>query len=166
MERSMFYGREGVLSGLTIRVAAVVLLTAVLVPADAAAEGGIGAYALTDSALAKFERAQKNLAAVEPSARGGCDATDGDDSSAEAMAARIDARPEARAAIESAGLSSLEYAQFVMAVMQAGLASWALDQPGGQLPADASMTNVKFYRANEARLAAAGSVGPTADCEE
>ena len=59
-----------------------------------------------------------------------------------------------------------EYVVFSMAVFQSGLASWALGQPGGKLPAGVSMDNVNFYRRHEAELTQLGAAKDTPSCDD
>ncbi|MDQ1342472.1 MAG: hypothetical protein QG571_1090, partial [Pseudomonadota bacterium] len=80
--------------------------------------------------------------------------------------ARLDATDGVRKAITSAGLTTREYVVFSWAVMQAGLAAWALDQPGGKLPAGVSMDNVTFYRKHAAAMEELGAQTRAADCDE
>jgi hypothetical protein len=45
-----------------------------------------------------------------------------------------------------------EFVVFSMSVLQAGLAAWALDQPGGTLPPEVRMENVNFFRRNQSAM--------------
>jgi hypothetical protein len=65
---------------------------------------------------------------------------------------RIDAVPAAKAAIHSAGMTTREYVVFGLSLFQNGVAAWALDQPGGQLPPGVSRANVDFCRKHEAAI--------------
>ena len=131
----------------------VVLMLALALPALSLAQDKdaqeISRYVLTDAALAKYARAVENL---RPLAKqiSSCEEEDAD--SIAAMAARIDRVPAAKAAIQSAGLPTREYVVFVFAVFQTGMAVWAMEQPGGKLPAGVSQANVNFYKANRAKI--------------
>lgn len=117
----------------------------------------ISAYALTEAGLGKFTKATQNLAAVP----GACvhedeDAGGSGNESIDQLAARLDSIPGAKAAIQSAGMTSREYVVFMFSMMEAGLSSWAVSQPGGKLPPGVSQANVDFYRKHEAAMAAIG----------
>lgn len=109
----------------------------------------INRYRLTDAALMKFERAVSNL---RPLAKqiSSCD-EENPDSIAD-MTARIDRIPAAKAAIASAGLPTREFVVFMFATFRTGMAVWAAEQPGGELPPGVSKANVEFYRANRAKI--------------
>ena len=49
---------------------------------------------------------------------------------------------------------------------ESALAAWALDQPGGKLPAGVSMDNVTFYRKHAATLDQLGAQTKAAECDE
>ncbi len=102
----------------------------------------IMAYTLTESALGKYMQATRNLSGVKVE---DCDDDSGVRSLAEA-AAKIDAVPGARAAVQSAGMTSREYVLFAFSLIQNGFAAYALNQPGGKLPQGISMANVDFFR--------------------
>jgi hypothetical protein len=133
----------------------------------------INAYVLTEAALARYSQATRNLGALSRDVSSDCgagdDGDDGDDDegarSIDQAVARIDAIAGARAAIESAGMKTREYVVFGLSVFQAGLASWALAQPGGKLPAGVSKANVDFYRAHERAIAALGASSKSSDCD-
>jgi hypothetical protein len=117
----------------------------------------ISSYVLTETGLAKFSRATRNLAAIP----GACEDEDEDDDdstsqSIDQMVAEIGATPGAVAAIQSAGLTPREYVLFMFSMLQNGMAAWAQDQPGGKLPPGVSQANVDFYRKHEAALTALG----------
>ncbi len=104
---------------------------------------------LTDAALAKYERAVSNLRPLAEQISS-CDEEIPD--SIGDMAARIDRIPAAKAAIASAGLPTREFVVFMFAAFRAGLAVWAAEQPGGELPPGVSKANVEFYRANREKI--------------
>jgi len=134
----------------------------------------INNYRLTDAALAKYTQAQRQVDALARQASGGCDddedhdADDDDDSANGAtidqMVAKLDATAGVREAIKSAGMTTREFAVFSMSVFQAGLADWALGQPGGKLPPGVAMENVNFYRKHQAALQGLGESPKAADC--
>lgn len=109
------------------------------------------AYVLTDAGLAKYTAATRKLAALQGADSTSCDEEESDDSSINAQAARLNASPGARAAIQSAGLSTREYVVLSWSILQNGLAAWAV-RSGGTLPAGASKANVDFYRQHEAQI--------------
>ena len=80
------------------------------------------------------------------------------------MVAKLDATAGVRAAIQSAGMTTREFVVFSMSVLQAGLADWALGQPGGKLPPGVAMENVSFYRKHQAAMQTLGESSKTADC--
>jgi hypothetical protein len=80
------------------------------------------------------------------------------------MTAKLNASPGAKAAIQSAGMTTREYVVFSWSLLQTGLAAWAVDQPGGKLPPGASKANVDFYKKNEAALQQLEGAG--GDCED
>lgn len=135
---------------------AALLAVASALPAGALAQDRdtkeINAYVLTEAALAKYEKAVRNLNAAAPQVAGSCDDEGEGAQSIDQMVARISAVPKAKAAIQSAGMTIREYIVFGFSAFQTGLASWSLSQPGGKLPPGVSMANVEFYRAHEAAI--------------
>jgi len=126
----------------------------------------IGSFVLTDAGLAKYTQAVKNLGAHAKRMRDAC----GDDDSESArsldqMAARLDAIPEVKTAIRSAGLTTREYLVLTLSLFQNGMAAWALTQPGGKLPPGTSMANVNFYRAHEAAIKRLGEQTKDSNCD-
>ena len=98
---------------------------ALVLPAIAAAQDRdtqeINRYVLTDAGLAKYTQATQKLNALGAA---GCEHESVDDSdtgSLTAAVANIDANPAAKAAIQSAGITSREYIVFGMSMLQAGL---------------------------------------------
>ena len=96
----------------------------------------INAYVMTESGFAKYSQATRNMAALPNR----CDEhkQEGAKSLGE-MAAQLDSVPAIRTAIRSAGMTTREYAVFTWSLFQTGMAAWVVSQPGGQLPAGASM---------------------------
>ena len=125
----------------------------------------VAAYVLTDAGLAKYTKATKNLAALPGSKPGDCDAGD-DSASLDDMAAALDGVPGAKAAIQSAGMTTREYVLFMWSLMHNGLAAWAISQPGGKLPAGTSKANVEFYQQHEAELQQLEALKLDDDCDE
>jgi hypothetical protein len=131
-------------------------------PGTAAAQDSdsreVSAYVLTESGLAKFAQASRNLAAIP----GACEeeSDDDDDSddmqSIDQMVAKINVRPGAQAAIQSAGMTPREYVVFMFSMLQNGMAAWALKQPGGKLPPGTSQANVDFFNKHETAMAQIG----------
>ena len=139
---------------LLIAAAGVLLLA----PAVSVAQGfpdkdarEISAYTLSEAALAKYARASTNLGSLSKQIVRNCDDSDSP-ASLDASVARINAVPQAKAAIESAGMTPREYLVFSFSLFQSGVAAWALSQPGGTLPPGVSKANVDFYRAHEQAL--------------
>lgn len=155
-----------------------VLLTAatvvLMVPAASIAQGfpdrdarEISGYVLSEAALAKYTKATANLGDVSKQVLGNCDDDDDDGaSSLDESAARINAVPGAQAAIRSAGMTTREYVVFTWSLFEAGMAAWAVEQPGGKLPPGVSRANVDFYRAHEASLQQLSNQGGSDSCEE
>ncbi len=141
------------------------LLTAPLAAAQDRDAQEIAAYVLTDAALAKYIKATKNLAALPGSKPGDCDAGD-DAMSLDEMAAALDGVPGAKAAIQSAGMTTREYGLFMWSLLHNGLAAWAISQPGGKLPPGTSKANVDFYQRHEAELQQLETLKQDEDCDE
>lgn len=124
----------------------------------------IGSYVLTESALAKYAQATKNIAALAAQSNE-CDDSEGAQSLDESVV-QMDAIPGVRAAIKSAGMTTREYIVFTWSLFQNGMAAWALSQPGGTLPSGTSMANVDFYRAHEAAIQKLGAQTKSDDCDD
>jgi hypothetical protein len=125
----------------------------------------ISSYVLTDAAFAKYTQATRNLSAAAKQMPSDCDDATGA-KSLDDYVARVNAIPEARAAISAAGMTTREYVVFGWSVLQSGMAAWALDQPGGTLPAGTSMANVNFYRANAAAMQKLGAETKSDACDD
>lgn len=155
-------------------VVAALFALAATVPAGAAGDGGakeISAYRLTDAGLARYANATRRLDEAVRSSPALCEeraSEDGEDSQTlDQVAAKIDANPAMRQAVQAAGMTSRDYALFSFALLQAGMAAWALDQPGGKLTPGVSMDNVNFYRRNKATLEKIGQESNAAEsCED
>ena len=116
----------------------------------------ISSYVLTESGLAKFTQATQNLAAVPGACAEEDDDDDSDAQSIDQMVAKLNAKPGAQAAIQSAGMTSREYVVFMFSMLQSGMSAWALKQPGGKLPPGVSQANVDFYNTHETAMAKIG----------
>jgi hypothetical protein len=147
---------------------AVASLASTLAHADSQGERDaqeVSHYVLTEAGLAKYAQAVHNLGAQVKSLPGAC----ADSEAAKSLndiAARMDAVPQIKAAMSSAGLSSREYLVFSFSLLQNGMAAWVLAQPGGKLPPGTSMANVKFYQAHDAALKKLGEEAKGGECEE
>ncbi len=123
----------------------------------------VSAYALTESGLAKFAQATKNVSTI-PGACGRQDDDDGDNmKSIDQMVAKLNSVPGVQAAIQSAGMTTREYVVFMFSMMQNGMAAWAVSQPGGKLPPGVSQANVDFYKKHETAMAEIGRDDPCGD---
>jgi hypothetical protein len=144
-----------------------VLTLALLLPPLAIAndEQEIQKYVLTDAALAKYSAATRKLAELPPDAAA-CE-DDGDDpQSIDDAAAKLNASPAAKAALQSAGLTPREYVVFTFSLLQTGLGAWAADQPGGKLPPGTSKANVDFYKKHQADLKKLETFRQSDDCDD
>ena len=137
-----------------VTIASVILLA----PAVSVAQGfpdrdarEISAYVLSEAALAKYSRASANLGDLSKQLAGNCDDSESA-GSLDASVTRINANPQAKSAIQSAGMTAREYLVFSFSLFQSGMAAWALSQPGGALPPGVSKANVDFYRSHEQAL--------------
>lgn len=123
----------------------------------------IAAYVLTEAGLAKYSNATASLGKLARQATGDCESESA--TSIDDAAARFDALPGVKAAIQSAGLSTREYVVFTWSLFQSGMAAWAVGQPGGKLPPGTSKANVDFYRAHEAALKRIGEQTEADECD-
>jgi hypothetical protein len=121
-------------------------------------------YTLTDSGLAKYVQATRQLAALPGGVPGNCDDEDTESASLDEVVARVDAVPGAKAAIQSAGLSTREYMLFSLSLLQNGMAAWATSQPGGTLPPGVSKSNVDFVKKHDAELKQLEGLSKQGDC--
>jgi len=125
----------------------------------------INSYVLTDAGLARYTKAMQAIGAIAKKNSSDCDDSEDDSpKSLDQLVAAINARPGAKAALQSAGMTPREYIVFSMSVFQTGFASWGLSQPGGKLPPGVSMANVNFYRKNEAAMAKLAKSAESDDC--
>ena len=114
-------------------------------------------YELTMADLKKFGAANAALA-KHPKAEENDDAGDdtNDNESLDDMAARIGRIPEARKAIEAAGLSVRQYCVITMALFQAAFAQYAVEQ-GADInkvarEAGVNPANIRFVKEHKAEL--------------
>lgn len=141
-------------------------------PADAQSKADsdtreINAYRLTDAALAKYTQARHNVEAQAGKAAGNCDQEDSDNGkSIDQMVAKLNATAGVRAAIQSAGMTPREFVVFSLSVFQAGMADWALSQPGGKLAPEVAMQNVTFYRKHQAEMKKIGESAKASECDD
>jgi hypothetical protein len=120
----------------------------------------VRSYALTEIALGKYVEATRKLSAIPLD----CAAEEPGISNLTEAAARIDAMPGGKAALQSAGLTSREYVVFAFSLIENAYASYALEQPGGKLPPGVSMTNVEFLRRNSGVIEQLANETELADC--
>src|SRR5262245_19457938 len=129
--------------------------TATLATLPAAAQDAdsqeITRYTLTDAGLAKYTKASQNLAAL-PGACAEDDDSDSESNSISELAGKLDAKPAAKAAVQSAGMTSREYIVFSMSLLQNGLAAWGMSQPGAKLPPGVNKANVDFVNSHGPQL--------------
>jgi hypothetical protein len=120
----------------------------------------VRSYTLTEAALGKYVEATRKLSVIPLK----CDQDDPDIGSLTEAAARIDAVPGAKAAVQSTGLTSREYVLFAFSLIENAFASYALEQPGGKLPPGVSMSNVEFLRRNSGVIEQLANETEVADC--
>lgn len=116
----------------------------------------IAAYQITDAAFAKYSQATRGLGALAKQLPASC----GDDDSPQSLAslaAKMDAVPAVKAAINSAGITTREYLVFSFALLQAGIAAAI---PGANLPAGVGAANVAFVKAHKPAIDALGAATP------
>jgi hypothetical protein len=112
----------------------------------------VNRYVLTEAALGKYANATQKLQSVASQVTS-CEEEEGDGAeSLSALVAQLDATPAARAAIQSAGMTTREWAVFSFAMLQTGMAVWVLEQVGGEPPAGVSKANMDFYRKHRAAI--------------
>ena len=109
-----------------LRVFATVFAVAQLAPAAQAQDlpdadtREVGAYTLTEAAFGKYLQATRNLSGIKIE-----DCDDSDVKSLADAAAKLDAAPGARVAVQSAGMTSREYVVFAFSLIQNALAALA-----------------------------------------
>ncbi len=148
-------------------VLAFVFLAALCAQPTVAAPGGdadlreLSRYELTMADVRKFAAANAALA-KHPKAEQSDDEDEGedessnDDESLDEMAARIGRIPEARKAIEAAGLTVRQYAVITMALFQSAFAQYAVEQGAdpAKVARDAGVNpaNLRFVKEHKAEL--------------
>ncbi len=120
----------------------------------------VRSYALTEIALGKYVEATHKLSVIPLD----CSTDDPEVGNLTEAAARIDAVPGAKAAVQSAGLTSREYVVFAFSLIENAFASYALEQPGGTLPQGVSMSNIEFLRRNSGVIERLANETEVADC--
>ena len=156
---------ENRFSRTVVLVLMLALLAAVLGQQAHSATGGdadlreLARYQLTMADVRKYAAANANLAKHPKAEQEDENAEDDeadDDESLDEMAARIEKIPEARKAIEAAGLTARQFAVITMALFQASLAQYAIDQ--GADPAKIARetgvnpANIRFVKEHKAEL--------------
>ena len=127
----------------------------------------VRAYTLTDANFAKYVKATK---ALKDAQFQNCVAGDGDEDdegadSIASAAAMIDAVPAAKAALQSAGMSSHEYVVFAFSLLENGMASYMMQTPGGKLPDGINPANVDFIKRHSAELHQLANESDEETCE-
>lgn len=146
---------------------ALVLLPPLLTSAQSLADRDtkeVADYMLTEPALAKYTQAVHKLQPLMGKLPQDCDREEGS-TSLNDMAARMDGVPGVKPVLKAAGMTSREYLVFSWSVFQNGMATWALEQPGGTLPPGVKLANVNFYRSHKAELTKLGELTKQADCD-
>ena len=121
-------------------------------------------YQLTMVDIRKFAAANANLAKHPKVEQGDDDVEDADDNeSLDEMAARIESVPAARKAVEAAGLTARQYAVITMALFQASLAQYAVEQGAdpGKIAREAGVNpaNIRFVKDHKAELDQMNNLG-------
>ena len=116
-------------------------------------------YQLTMADVRKFAAANANLAKQPKVEQSDDDAEaedEGDNESLDDMAARIESNPIARKAVEAAGLSARQYVVITMALFQASLAQYAVEQGAdpGKVAGETGVNpaNIRFVKEHKAEL--------------
>jgi hypothetical protein len=145
-------------------VLVVALLAAVCGEQAHSAGGGdadlreLSRYQLTMVDVRKYAAANANLAKHPKNEQDENDAEEdeGDNESLDEMVARIESIPIARKAVEAAGLSARQYVVITMALFQASLAQYAVDQGAdpGKIARETGVNpaNIRFVKEHKAEL--------------
>lgn len=147
------------LAGMFVTVVVLALGGASIAAAQDRDAQEVSRYVLTETGLAKFAQATRNVSAVP----GACEREEDDSDdlkSIDQMVAKMNSVPGIQGAIQSAGMTTREYVVFMFSMMQNGMAAWAVSQPGGKLPPGISQANVDFFKQHEAAMAAIGKGDP------
>lgn len=137
-----------------LSIATVCFAPAVMSDSPHSDEKEINQYRLTDQKLAQFAEATKNLVLVvekNPQLKEEWeDLGDTDDpESLSEIVAEFDQSPEAKKAVQDAGMTTREYATFEFAMLYAATADF-LQKSGATVPAEYSRENMEFYRTHQA----------------
>lgn len=112
-------------------------------------------YQLTMADVRKYAAANANLA-KHPTVEQDDDDAEDENESLDEMAARIESIPVARKAVEAAGLSARQYVVITMALFQASLAQYAVDQGAdpGKVAGETGVNpaNIRFVKEHKAEL--------------
>jgi hypothetical protein len=113
-------------------------------------------YTLTMADVQKYAAANANLAKNPKTEENEDDDSESDKESLDEMAARIGRIPEARKALEAAGLTPRQYAVITMALFQAVFAQYAVEQGAdpAKVARDAGVNpaNLRFVKEHKAEL--------------
>ena len=113
-------------------------------------------YTLTMADVNKYAAANANLAKHPKAEESEDEVGESDKESLDEMAARIGRIPEARKAIEAAGLTPRQYAVITMALFQAAFAQYAVEQGAdiAKVASDAHVNpaNIRFVKEHKAEL--------------
>lgn len=133
-------------------------------------------YKLTEAGLRKYATAVRAISALANDPKVAAQLKAGDDGDVPTLAdlaAHFDRVPRVKQAINGAGMTSLEFATFIMATLQASIAYAGMQAAGGKeaaIPPDISKANVDFVRTHQEELlrlqkefAAAGKQHKSAD---
>jgi len=122
----------------------------------------VTAYTLTEAGFAKYVAATHNLRGIKIE---DCDDETGPKDITQ-TAARIDAVPGAKAAVQSAGMTSREFVVFTFSLMQNGIASHLMDRPGAKLPPGTNPANIEFFRKHAADFEQLANERDSSGCDE
>jgi hypothetical protein len=154
------------LKGALLAACTTALLAPSLIVAQDRDTQEVTSYVLTDAGLAKYTQATKNIALLPAQPETDCEEDDGADSlSLDQLAAKFNATPGVKAAIQSAGMTTREFVVFTFSIFQNGLAAWALTQPGSTLPAGTLKANVDFYNRHAAEIEQLEAPKEEDDCD-
>ena len=124
-------------------------------------EETLARYRLTEAGLAKFTQASRSFIAIAKADSAALEqqSEESNGMTIAQMAAMYDGHPGLKRAITSAGMTSREFATFLMSMFQAGMGAWLVEQQGGKfdkVPAGIPHENIRFYQQHRAALEAIG----------
>lgn len=137
-------------------------VTAIAAPLGAQTdEETLARYRLTEAGLAKFTQASRSFIAIAKADSAALEqqSEESNGMTIAQMAAMYDGHPGLKRAITSAGMTSREFATFLMSMFQAGMGAWLVEQQGGKfdkVPAGIPHENIRFYQQHRAALEAIG----------